>query len=105
VTEEEWVTLQVLEGIEGNEPARVDVIVDEVREAAARSGTVPEHKVDNVLIIRALTDFERRDPPLVTNDFLPEDVDQLGRPRSDAARVWSLTSDGDVERQRLGRLV
>jgi hypothetical protein len=108
MTESELVEMYLLRALSQNEPAPISALVVALRQQAEGAGLLPPgqvDKLDDVLVGRALVEWGRREPPLVDSEYAPAALLPHGNVREGAERLWSLTDEGDVELNRLERLV
>jgi len=101
LTQDEWLQLQLLRAINWADPATPDALLGRVLAKAVGTGMYPVHKLDETGIHPLLAAWQRADPRLVTNDFSAADVDEGGRVREGARRVYTLTEAGEAEMARL----
>lgn len=103
MTNDEALELEAIRALGRIQPATVPEFTIELRVALPAAGLAPAEKVDEVWAGRILVAFARTEPPLVTNDFDPADVDQHGRVREGAQRLWMLTEAADQREDELER--
>lgn len=94
--------LAVLEAIERLEPLAAGELEAELRLTLPGLG-FPAHKVDRVLVARALAGFTRQEPPLVAGEIPGSEVDGYGRALPGARSRFELTDAGEQRLEALRR--